>query len=395
VRAITGSILAAAVICGCTAAPRPPTTIRIAVFNIRVLSTDKIRDVDTNGVGRDPQLRAAGQIIRRIDPDVLILNELWHDYSSEADSGLGLATNARRFDRAYVSGDGIHGHYDHAFAAPCNTGKLSGFDLNRDGVIATRADLGTRTYADDCWGWGMEPGAFSLGVLSKFPIESEHVRTFARFLWRDLGGNHIPEDFYPDSALDRLPLSSKAHWDIPIRVGAARVHLFLSVPTPGIFDGPEDRNGRRNFDEIGFWVRYIDGDSTLYDDDGAPGGYGAQAPFVIAGDLNAFAEQDSRYDGRLAIAQLLEHPRLVDTGRWLTSRGAVMGDSAGPPHYPERRTVLAGDFTARLDYILPSNDLEVLDGGVFWPSAAQDSSGSRLAELASDHRLVWLDLGLR
>ena len=79
-------------------------------------------------------------------------------------------------------------------------------------------------------------------------------------------------------------------------IGKNKVHLFLSHPTPPVFDGDEDRNGRRNFDEIKFWVNYISGDSLLYDDKGVKGGRNNKASFIIAGDLNASSSSDSFYD---------------------------------------------------------------------------------------------------
>ena len=54
-----------------------------------------------------------------------------------------------------------------------------------------------------------------------------------------------------------LPLSSKSHWDVPVRIGRTTLHLLASHPTPPAFDGPEDRNGRRNHDEIRFWSDYL------------------------------------------------------------------------------------------------------------------------------------------
>ena len=48
----------------------------------------------------------------------------------------------------------------------------------------------------------------------------------------------------------------------------------------------------------------------------------------------------------------------------------------------------------RIDYILPSDELEILGGGVFWPTEEDDPEGARWAEEASDHRLVWVDLAL-
>ena len=43
----------------------------------------------------------------------------------------------------------------------------------------------------------------------------------------------------------------------------------------------------------------------------------------------------------------------------------------------------------RIDYVLPSANLEVVGCGVFWPG--EDEPGHDLIEV-SDHRLVWLDI---
>ncbi len=66
-------------------------------------------------------------------------------------------------------------------------------------------------------------------------------------------GNRKAHDWYTPAELAVLPLSSKNHWDVPVRVGKRTVHLLISHPTPPAFDGPEDRNGLRNHDEIRFW----------------------------------------------------------------------------------------------------------------------------------------------
>ena len=44
---------------------------------------------------------------------------------------------------------------------------------------------------------------------------------------------------------------------MPIRIGGKTVHFLVSHPTPPVFDGPEDRNGTRNADEIRFWADYV------------------------------------------------------------------------------------------------------------------------------------------
>ena len=348
--------------------------LRVALFNIRELKTSKL-------AGDDPQARAAGEIVDRIRPDVLVINEIDHDYSSE-EAATDLAATARRFAESYLAES-----YPHAWAAPNNTGFLTGLDLDGDGHVATDADRGERRHGNDCFGWGTYPGEYSMAVLSKLPLDAAGARTFQHFLWRDLPGHHIPPGHYSDAALEILRLSSKSHWDLPLMVGERRLHLLISHPTPPGFDGEEDRNGRRNFDEIKLWAEYLDGSEAIYDDAGRRGGLDDDASFVILGDLNARpGEERSRYDGKAAIDQLLGHPRVQDSGRWVTSAGGAelgVADATAP----------FGDGV-RIDYVLPSVDLEIVDGGVFWPGAGEDPEGAALAETASDHRLVWLDLRL-
>jgi endonuclease/exonuclease/phosphatase family metal-dependent hydrolase len=368
-----------------------PATLRIALFNVRELSADKLARVDARGRGADEQLRAAAEIVRRIDPDVLVLQEI--DLPEDG----ALEANAERFRDAFLDLP-----YPHVFVAPSNTGVLTGLDLDGNGVVATAARRGEREHGDDSFGFGVYPGQYAMAVLSRVPIDRASARTFQRFLWQDLPGNHLPTGFYSKPAAAILRLSSKSHWDLTLRVGSGSservLHLLVSHPTPPAFDGEEDRNGRRNFDEIGFWAAYLAGEPSLYDE-GREGGLEPGASFVVAGDLNARPDADEpQYRGRSgevtnAIAQLLERDDVVDPGDLLSSSGALAhaGTEPGPPAYKERATAgfLGG---SRVDYLLPSRDLEVVDGGVHWPSAAEHAEGAQQAELASDHRLVWLDV---
>lgn len=374
--------------------------IRVALFNIQELSAARL------AAGDDPAALAAAAIVQRVRPDVLVLQEIDFPHG-EADP----AANARLFAERYLARGAAPIDYPHAFAAPVNTGLLTGLDLDRDGRAAGPEDRGTRAHGDDSFGFGVYPGQYGMALLSRHPIDRDAVRTFQRFLWRELPGNHLPADWYGPAATI-LRLSSKSHWDVPIEIGGPRdgrrLHLWISHPTPPVFDGPEDRNGRRNFDEIKLWVDYLERSEALVDDRGRRGGYEAGEPFLIAGDLNADPGDPATYEGIPAIAQLLDHPKIRDPGDHLTSRGAAehrrealaaaraageratAADLAARSH-PERATA---DFLGgrRVDYLLPGEALEVVDGGVFWPSAAEDPEGRALAEAASDHRLVWVDL---
>jgi endonuclease/exonuclease/phosphatase family metal-dependent hydrolase len=352
-----------------------PAAIRIATFNIRELTTEALEDVDPAGVGQAENVRAAAEIIARIRPDVLVIQEIDHDYRSADD----LALNGRRLRDAYLVATDVALDYPYVFAAPCNTGILSGHDLNGDGRIATEDDIGTREFGEDCYGFGTYPGQYSMVLLSRFPIDAGAARTFQRFLWKDLPNRHLPEGFYDPAEVDDFRLSSKSHWDVPVELGTKRLHLWISHPTPAVFDGDEDRNGRRNYDEIAFWRAYLDGDSRLYDDAGTAGGYSSDRSFVVIGDLNSDPRSDNAfYDGRQSIDVLLTDPRLRDTVDVCVGEG---------PEKPTATAAFGGGL--RVDYLLPSAEVSVIDGGVYWPAVATDR---QLATEASDHRLVWIDI---
>ncbi len=355
-----------------------PVSIRVATFNIRELSTAGLENVDADGVGQQANIRAAAEIVARIAPDILIVQEIDHDYRDAED----LALNGRRLRDSYLSRAGA-GSFPYVFAAPCNTGHASGHDLNNDGRIAGAEDVGGRGYGEDCWGFGQYPGQYSMVLLSRFQIDTDAIRTFRGLRWRDLPGHHIPEGFYDPAELEDFPLSSKSHWDVPIVLGEARLHLWISHPTPAVFDGDEDRNGRRNYDEIAFWQAYLDGEPALYDDQGGRGGFDAEGSFIVVGDLNSDPRSDNAfYDGHQSIDVLLSDPRFQDTAE------LCVGDAE--PDNPNATAVFAGGL--RVDYLLPGSEVVVTAGGVYWPSSDSDPEGHRLAEEASDHRLVWIDI---
>ena len=46
-----------------------------------------------------------------------------------------------------------------------------------------------------------------------------------------------PADWFTPEELAVVRLSSKSHWDVPIKVGLHTVHFLVSHPTPPVFDG--------------------------------------------------------------------------------------------------------------------------------------------------------------
>jgi endonuclease/exonuclease/phosphatase family metal-dependent hydrolase len=375
-------------------------TLRAATYNLSLNRAEEGELVADLSTGEDVQAATVAEVIQHANPDVVLLNEF--DYSGDADPYAA----ADLFRENYLEvpqGTGDPVEYPYAFVAPANTGVPSGFDLNNDGTVGG---------GDDALGFGLFPGQYGMVVLSKYPIQHDRVRTFQNFRWQDMPGALLPDDpatdapadWYSAEELAVLPLSSKSHWDVPVRVGRDTVHVLAAHPTPPSFDGAEDRNGLRNHDEIRFWADYVRGGraaSYQYDDEGRRGGLRPGSSFVIVGDYNADPVDGDSVDA--AIDQLLRHPRITDPQA--TSAGAPEAaasqaganlDHLGDPALDTADFADTAPGNLRVDYVLPSRDLRVRDAGVFWPTAADPLS--RLTGVypfpSSDHRLVWADLKL-
>lgn len=283
--------------------------------------------------GEDPQITAFLKVVEDARPDVLVLLNVDHDVEGKALQAIGNAIATR----------GVV--LPHLFTRKPNTGVQTGLDLNQDGEAGG---------PDDAYGYGDYSGQGGMAVLSRYPFGP--LRDFSRMLWRDL-----PDHIYPstpsgpwggEATLTAHRLSTTGHWDLTVETPSGPLHLLIWHATPPVFDGPEDRNGRRNHDETAFWLHYLQG--TF--------GEAPTRRFIVIGDANL---DPVRGHGRPeAIKALLAHPHLQDplpdtpTANW-------------PPPGPGRQ---------RVDYILPSADWRVANAG-YLESAA-----------ASRHTLLWVDL---
>ncbi|MCA1655835.1 MAG: endonuclease/exonuclease/phosphatase family protein, partial [Pseudonocardiaceae bacterium] len=281
------------------------TAVRFATFNAslnRGATGQLVADLSTPD---NAQAGEVAEVIQRNRPDVLLINEF--DYVPDNRAADLFRDNY--LERGQNGAQPID--YPYAFTAPSNTGVPTGFDLNRDGRTGT---------GDDAHGFGLFEGQFGMLVLSKYPIDTAAVRTFQNFRWADMPEALLPDDpataaprdWYSPEILAVLRLSSKSHWDLPVRLGRSTVHFLVSHPTPPTFDGPEDRNGTRNHDEIRFWADYVTPGrgGYIYDDAGGRGGLARDARFVVAGDNNADPRDGDSVPG--AIQQLLHAPRVID-----------------------------------------------------------------------------------
>lgn len=303
----------------------------------------------------DPQIAAVVAVLADVAPDIVALQSFDYDLT-----GAALAAFADRLREAGLD-------YPYSFAARPNTGMVTGLDLDGDG---------RRAEPRDAQGYGRFSGQGGMAILSRYPILTAQVQDFSDLLWRDFPGALLPEvdgqPFPSQAALDIQRLSTTGHWMVPVEVPqTGRVTLMTFHASPPVFDGPEDRNGRRNHDEIVFWQHLLDGEF----------GQAPTSQFVLLGDFN---QDPQGGEGRkAAIRGLLADPRLHDVQPQSTGSLSLSGDPFDTVDWDDP---VPGNL--RVDYVLPSADWEVLDSGVHWPEGTVGAT----AEQASRHRLVWVDL---
>ena len=151
---------------------RPPAKrLRVATFNAS-LNRGAVGQLQTElSVPGSAQPSVIAEIIQRVQPDVLLINEF--DFDATGASIRGFLDNYLA-----VSQNGAPTvDYPFVFVAPSNTGVDSGFDLDNDGGVGGPGDA---------FGFGFFEGQFGMVLLSKVPILASGVRTFQRFRWKDM-----------------------------------------------------------------------------------------------------------------------------------------------------------------------------------------------------------------
>lgn len=377
------------------------------------------------------QIRNIAAIIQNRRPDVLLLTEFNNDGIAESDEALhGFQANYLAHPQSMNSVDG--GNllepiaYPFVENYPTNTGLFSGYDLANNGTAVA-------TDPDDALGFGFYHGHYAFALMSKYEIDTANTRTFQTFKRSDFEGAKNPivapihdtqtcgeiestygvscgEAWYTDDEWNELRLSSKNHVDAPILIptknGTKTINVLASHPTPSGFDKASDNNKLRNSQEIEFWLRYIEGSDFIYDDKGKHGGFSGNS-FVIMGDLNADAlvgtGSQASYNG---IRKLMNNRRVNHSVSQVTGKFAPISQGAaealnpasswsGTHPYPEIRSAI---FGSRVDYAVPSSDLEVVDAGTYWqPEGAEGRllfNDERVGtgnskSISSDHRYVW------
>lgn len=342
--------------------------VRFAVYNVGLSRKGPgilFRDIVER---RTPDISGIAAVIQKLQPDVLLVMDFDHDFGQRA---------AMAF-RDLLS-DGAAGvDYPYIFSPNQNVGVQSGHDLNGNGKTNEAADA---------LGYGRFRGDGGMILFSRFQIDTDAAQDFSSALWADFDWAVLPKNpdetpFPTVAAQAVMRLSSKAHWDVPIILpDGRRIHVLANHSSPPVFDGPEDANGLRNHDEAAFWLHYLAGGKATED-------------FVIMAGLNADPRDgDGAHEVVRNLTQsiYLQDPLPRSVGSAQADQGGVNTTHQSPAEFDtvDWRDDSAGNL--RVEYVLPSAGLTILDSGVFWP--ASDDPDAALIELAeTSHRLVWVDV---
>ncbi|PRY74090.1 endonuclease/exonuclease/phosphatase family protein [Marivita geojedonensis] len=262
----------------------------------------------------DQDLLQVAEAIRRADVDVLVLTQIDFDALGTSLAALSdLVSDGHRYVLPLAS----------------NAGRPTGHDIDGDGRLGE---------PEDSHAYGLFPGQKASGILSRFPIDVERVENFNDLLWRDIPGTNLTDT---DAAADIQRLSAGGHWIVPILIDGESsdrtLNLLIGHAGAPVFDGPEDRNGRRNLDELRLWTMILDGRL----------GTGLGRPWVFMANTNLDPERGEGY--RRAMAEFLSAPLLSDP---LAGQVSAHWDDPGP---------------MRVSYLLPSAELLTGDAQV-WPA---------------------------
>lgn len=342
-------------------------TLRIATWSAP-LSRDGpgllLRDINR---GEDDQITAFIAVLDETRPDVLVLTDLDWDLEGRALAALTSALRARGLD------------YPYYFAAKPNSGVPTGLDMDGNQRLGE---------ARDGLGYGRFSGDGGIGIISRYAVGIAEVRSFTDLRWRDLPGATLPltergTPFPSEQVQAMQPLSSTAHWIVPIQPpDMPPIDLLVWSATPPVFDGPEDQNGLRGRDELFLWQKLLDGELGA-----------VPTRFVVAGNSNL-----DPFDGdgfRNAMAGFLADPRLIDPRpQSAGGRAAADADQRGPPELDTADWDDGAPGNLRVSYVLPSSNFTVTSAGVFWP-APDDPKAALLGDdglAVGPHRLVWVDI---
>ena len=277
---------------------------------------------------------------------VLLYRDIIHGKSSQI--------RAARAFQAALNAQGWE--MPHLAAPRPNTGVASGVDIDGNGRIGGPGDAQS---------YGTFAGQRGLLLLSRLPFNAQD----SQVLWANVPQTRSPDP--PEIArVQRLAYVALLQTSITWRQHS--ISLLTFHASPPVFDGPEDRNGRRNADEITYAEALVDQ---------------LPRPLVLLANTNLDPIDGEGHNEDMS--QLLAHPKLQDPKpASLGGQAAANTGHRGPARLDTVDSLDPRPGNLRVNYILPSRDFALHDGAVHWPAKELPDPQS------NSHRLIWQDVSL-
>ena len=343
------------------------TTINLVHYNIRELDVSKIR-----AGTRNEQVKQASRILKKFPADIVSINEIHYDLPGipNADfktKGKNIKSLGRLFLRNYRK-------FRFSFHES-NMGENAKKKPDGTYELNPRAP-GARKLTDPV-NFGIFPGQYSTGAITKYKVLNRKVLSSLRWKsfrpsldvspYRDLVGNKFN--------VKTLELFNNDFTDWTVLIDGQKVHLIFLHTIPAFnFGDPKSINELRNADQISFLEWYLSGStgfavpSNLNENGKAIQPLPPGSSFIAMGDWNVDIT-DTAKPGALILKRLLQKfTPVLGMGRTLTY---------------ESGTYAPKPYSAQLDYVLVSKNIDVVRAQVYAPDPARKELGCGLAKIPS------------
>ena len=220
-------------------------TVRFATYNAslnRAAAGQLVSDLSTRD---NAQARNIAEVLQRVRPDVVLLNEFDYVEGYEAVEPVPYATTCEVRSRA--PGRSATRTPSPRRRTPASPAASTWTATARSAAATTRTGS-VSSPASSAWSCSRATRSTRTGSAPS-----------RRFLWKDMPGALLPDDpatpqpgdWYSEEILEVFRLSSKSHWDVPVRVqGAGRCTCWPRTRLRRPSTAPRTATARRNHDEI-------------------------------------------------------------------------------------------------------------------------------------------------
>ena len=167
-------------------------TVRFATYNVSLYSDAAGKVAERIAQWTDKQAATEAEIIQRVRPDVLLLNEVDYDARGSARRQLFRGKYLEVGQNVSESPEGRPSPLISNIATSHHRTREHIRALIWTAMVAVTDKPGSVDYGADSWGFGQYPGQYGMVILSKYPID---VDQFARS--RTFSGKICPGHFCP------------------------------------------------------------------------------------------------------------------------------------------------------------------------------------------------------